>query len=157
MPQDLQIALVALQAFQVLFLALHDWVPLGRLNDIAAARRENSGGRLLRVTLVSVVPYAIGLAGSIAAHGRHYPGWLVWWLWISYAILFAGELRAWWVPYFFTNEPARAARYDAMFGKTLAFLPRRHGIAPNALHVALQAATLATLVLLGVMSLSGMF
>ena len=30
--------LLGLQVFQVLFLALHDWIPLGRLNDVKAAR-----------------------------------------------------------------------------------------------------------------------
>ncbi len=32
--------LIALQAFQVLFLWLHDWIPLGRLNDATAVRRS---------------------------------------------------------------------------------------------------------------------
>ena len=39
----------------------------------------------------------------------------------------------------------RAARYRALFGGTHAFLPGRNGIVPNTLHVALHAATLATL------------
>ena len=37
--RQLKIALVALQGFQVLFLWLHDWDPLGSLNDIAARYR----------------------------------------------------------------------------------------------------------------------
>jgi hypothetical protein len=35
-----------------------------------------------------------------------------------------------------------------MFGRTHTFLPVRHGIAPNTLHVLLHLATLATLILL---------
>ena len=31
-------ALFALQCFHVLFLALHDWIPLGSLNDVKAVR-----------------------------------------------------------------------------------------------------------------------
>jgi hypothetical protein len=30
-------ALLALQLFHVLFLSLHDWVPLGNLNDVRAS------------------------------------------------------------------------------------------------------------------------
>ena len=39
---EIRDALFLLQLFQVAFLLLHDWIPLGRLNDIAAVRRENS-------------------------------------------------------------------------------------------------------------------
>ena len=49
--RQLKIALVALQGFQVLFLWLHDWVPLGSLNDIAAVRSADSKQRLIVVTL----------------------------------------------------------------------------------------------------------
>jgi excisionase family DNA binding protein len=45
------------------------------------------------------------------------------WLWISYGLLFIGELTAWWIPYLFHSQPERAARYQAMFGATHAFLP----------------------------------
>jgi hypothetical protein len=41
-----ELVLLALQAFQVLFLWLHDWIPLGRLNDVAAVRGEDTTGRL---------------------------------------------------------------------------------------------------------------
>jgi hypothetical protein len=34
--------LIGLQAFQVLFLALHDWVPLGRLSNLTAVRGGKS-------------------------------------------------------------------------------------------------------------------
>ncbi len=81
--------------------------------------------------------------------GRHFPGWLWWWLWISYGLLFPGELTAWWVPYFLRPEPARVIRYQAIFGNTHAFLPERNGIIPNTLHCILHAATLALLVGLG--------
>ena len=97
-------ALLALQIFHVLFLSLHDWVPLGNLNDVKAVRAAN--GRLVGNTVISVIPYAVGLAGSALYLGRPYPAWL---LWISYTVLFLGELRAWWIPYLLHPEPARAA------------------------------------------------
>ena len=34
-------ALFAIQCFHVMFLALHDWVPLGKLNDVKAVRAAN--------------------------------------------------------------------------------------------------------------------
>jgi len=45
--------LLALQAFHVLFLLLHDWIPLGSLNNIAAVRAENSLPKLLIGTAIS--------------------------------------------------------------------------------------------------------
>lgn len=143
-----QSVLLALQAFQVVFLALHDWVPLGRLNDVKAARAADPGARLFLTTLVSTVPFAFGLAASCFYLAAAWPEWLRLWLEISYAMLFVGQLRAWWVPYLVIPEPARAARYRLMFGRTHAFLPERNGIVPNTLHILLHTATLATLVLL---------
>jgi len=145
-------ALFALQCFHVLFLALHDWIPLGTLNNVKAVRVANRVGKLVAGTMISLVPFAIGLAASAIHFGRVYPSWLFWWLWISYSLLFVGELEAWWVPYLFRAEPTRAARYQAMFGATRAFLPERHGIRPNTLPVILHLATLATLVVLGALA-----
>jgi hypothetical protein len=151
----LQVVLMALQGFQVLFLALHDWIPLGRLNNVAAARSENSAGRLLRTTLISTVPYAIGLAFGIADFHHPYPGWLIYWLWISYVLLFLGQLRAWWVPHLLVPDPVWAARYRAMFVGTAAFLPERNGIVSNALHIFPHITTLATLAVLAVYVFAG--
>ena len=144
--------LLALQSFVVLFLALHDWIPLGTLNDVKAARAANPGGKLLTTTLMSFVPYAFGLVGSFVYFARGFPEWLWWWLWISYGLLFWGLLRAWWIPYLFRAEPQRAERYRAMFGGTHAFLPERNGIQPNTLHVMFHAATVAILIVLGVLT-----
>ena len=91
----LGIALLALQAFQVLFLWIHDWIPLGRLNDVAAVRRQDSLQRFVIVTLIQSVPYTIGLFFSARYLGRSYPMWLDNWLWISYALIFVGQMRAW--------------------------------------------------------------
>ena len=144
--------LLGLQIFQVLFLALHDWIPLGRLNDIAAVRAADSFPKRFAVTLISTAPFAVGLVLSLMQRGQPLHGFLFYWLWASYAFLFIGGLRAWWIPYLVTNEPARAARYETMFGKTCAFLPARHGIRPNALHMLLHLSTLATLIVLAALS-----
>ena len=141
----MQSALLVLQAFQVAFLWLHDWVPLGRLNDVAAVRRQDSVSRLVIVTLVQSIPFTLGLVWSWRHFGEPFSRWPLPWLWISYGILFVGQLRAWWLPYLLRPEPERAVRYQRMFGRTHAFLPPRHGIVPNTAHVLLHLATLATL------------
>ena len=143
-----EVCLLALQTFQVLFLWVHDWLPLGSLNDVAAVRSQDSTARLVRVTLIQSVPFTIGLIFSLI-HFRHpYPGWLDYWLAISYTMLFIGQMRAWWLPYLIRPEPERAARYRIMFGNTHSFLPMRNGLVPNTAHILLHIATLLTLVLL---------
>jgi hypothetical protein len=146
--RTIEAALIGLQVFQVLFLAVHDWVPLGKLNDVDAVRRADTRGRLIRVTFIQTVPYAIGLFYSVRAYGHAWPGWLDWYLWISYGLLFIGQLRAWWAPYLLRPEPIRAERYREMFGNTSSFLPVRNEMVPNTAHISLHVATLATLVLL---------
>ncbi len=147
-------ALVALQAFHVLFLLLHDWVPLGSLNEVKAVRAENPGTKLLTSTLVGTAPFAVGLAATACYFYTRgtFPGWVQWWVWISYVMLFGGELRAWWIPYFFGTTEERRMRYRAMFGGTHAFLPERNGVQPNTLHVVLHVVTVATLVVLAIVT-----
>lgn len=145
--------LAGLQAIQVAILWLHDWVPLGRLNDIGAVQAKDTPGRLVRVTLIQSVPFTIGFAATVLFIQTGSPPWLWNWLWISYGILFAGELRAWWWPYLIRPDPVRAERYREMFGGTSAFLPARNGIVPNTLHTILHASTAATLIVLGVVTI----
>ena len=157
MNHEVQTALLALQAFQVAFLWLHDWLPLGRLNDVAAVRRQDSLSRLVIVTLVQSVPFTLGLLWSGQHFGEPFSRWPLRWLWITYGILFVGQLRAWWLPYLFRHEAARAARYQVMFGRTHSFLPPRHGIVPNTAHVLLHLSSLATLLVLLIVALRPSF
>jgi hypothetical protein len=146
-------ALLILQIFHVLFLALHDWVPLGNLNDPKAVRAANPGEKLFVATLISTVPFAFGLAASFFYADKGFPHWLYIYLWVSYTLLFVGELNAWWIPYIFGAKPERASRYQAMFGGTHSFLPTRHGILPNTLHVILHSATVALLAVFAAITL----
>lgn len=143
-----EMILLALQAFQVLFLWIHDWIPLGRLNDVAAVRSVDTRSRLVVVTLIQSVPFTLGLLFCLRSFGHAFPHWLYMWLWISYSALFVGQIRAWWIPYLLHAEPERAARYQIMFAKTHTFLPVRHGLVPNTAHIMLHLATLATLLVL---------
>jgi hypothetical protein len=140
--------LLALQAFQVVFLWIHDWVPLGRLNDVRAVRSLDSTQRLVVVTLIQSVPWSIGLCWSIASWNRPYSVGLYDWLTIGYGLLLLGQLRAWWIPYLLHPEPERAKRYRIMFGNTHSFLPVRNGMVPNTAHISLHLATAATLAIL---------
>lgn len=80
MSSRLQTLLLALQTFHVAFLWLHDWVPLGRLNDVAAIRRQDTAGRLVATTLMQAVPFTVGWLASLRYFDQTYPGWLHSWL-----------------------------------------------------------------------------
>jgi hypothetical protein len=110
----LETIFVALQTFHVLFLAVHDWIPLGRLNDVDAVLREISRRNLFIATLIQTSFFAVGLFFSLSYFGRTYPTWLNYWLWISYTMLFVGEIEAWWIPYLVRPYPKRAARYHPL-------------------------------------------
>ena len=94
---------LALQFVIVLFLFLHDWVPLGRLNNLSGVRTANPGSKLLAATLISAAPFAIGLVASAIYFRSGFPPWLYW------GLLFYGLLRAWWIPYLLRPIP-RAPR-----------------------------------------------
>ncbi len=70
--RHIEIALVALQAFQVLFLWIHDRVPLGHLNDVDAVRRADPTQLLVFVTFVQRAPFSIGLLFCLLDFGLPY-------------------------------------------------------------------------------------
>ena len=145
-------ALIALQCFVVLFVALHNWVPLGSLNNVKAVRSVFPTGKLLVTTLINLTPVAFGLVCSIAYFRRGFPGWLFWVLWILYGLVCYGSLTNWWIPYLFRPQPERAARDRVMYGATHAFLPVRNGIRPNTLHVIFDVVTLSILIVLAILT-----
>jgi hypothetical protein len=142
-----EVAFIALQGLMLAFLLLHDWIPLGPFNDLAGVRSQISVPALIAGTLISSIPIAITLVLSLCYFGHAYPRWVKVWLVVTLGLLVVGELWAWWVPYVFGPRPGQAARYQAMFGRTHAFLPPRHGIVPNTAHVALHIATVLALAL----------
>ena len=154
MHPDLLCLLLALQTFHVLFLLLHDWIPLGPLNNLAAIRAANSFGKLFLATAISSSFFVVALVFSLIHRDGPYPHWLLWYLLISYLFLFYGELQAWWIPYFGPPQPERAARYQTMFANTHAFLPPRNGIPLNTLHVFLHMVTLATVIVIALVMAS---
>jgi len=150
MTPSVQPALIALQAVQVAFLLLHDYVPLGRLSNREAARGIDSPARLFWTTVLSALPF-LAVFAVCCVYGRApWPGWLHVWLWYSYLVLLAGALMAWWIPYLVHPDPERAARYKVRFAGTIKFLPEHNGITPDTLHVLFHCWIVATLVLLKV-------
>jgi len=134
---------------------LHDWIPLGRLNNLEKIRAVDTTRKLFFVTVLSTLPFAIGFAASVYYSASGFPMWLMWWLWISYGFGLDGMLRAWWVPYLLVADPVRAARYQERFAHTHAFLPTRNGIRPDTLHVCFHAVFFVLLILLSVLTFSG--
>jgi hypothetical protein len=147
-------SLIVCQLFVVVFIALHDWIPLGKLNNVKAAKAADPTWKLLVVTVSSTLPFAIGLIGSVCYAATNFPNWLMWWLWISYGLGVYGFLRAWWIPYLLVKDATRSTRYQARFAGTHAFLPKRNGIRPDTLHVTLHVVILIIIALLCVLSLS---
>jgi len=146
------LALLALQCFVVLFVALHNWIPLGTLNNVKGVRFAFPTGKLLVTTLINLAPMAVGLAATAFYFGRAYPGWVFWWLWITYGLACYGSLKAWWMPYLLRPDPALVARYQTMYSGTHSFLPEHNGIRPNTLHVLFDIVTLAILIDLAVLT-----
>jgi hypothetical protein len=139
---------LALQTFVVVFLLFHDWIPLGRLNNLTAIRGQDTRLHRVFVTLLPGVPAAIGLFFSARHFGQSYPDWLEMLLWITYSVFIVGMLRAWWIPYLVLPDAERAARYQIIFAGTHSFLPRRNGMAPDTLHTVFHLVTLSALVTL---------
>jgi hypothetical protein len=144
----LEFAFIALQAVVVAFLLFHDWVPLGRLNNLSAIRSEDSSLRRVFVTLLPGIPASLGLFFSVRYLGRPYPDWLEMLLWITYGIFILGMLRTWWIPYLVYPDKERAARYQVIFAGTHSFLPKRNGMAPDTLHTLFHLVTVTTALLL---------
>jgi hypothetical protein len=138
-------AAICLQIYVTVFVAVHDWVPLGRLNDVNAVRAGEPAVRLIAVTVVSTAPFGFGVIESVT-HPLGFPTWLMTFLWISYGVATYGLLRTWWAPYLLFEEPRRAARYQALHGRTHAFLPLHNGMRPNTLHVTVHFAIIAMLI-----------
>jgi hypothetical protein len=145
---SLDAVFLTLQSLVVIFLFFHDWIPLGRLNNLNAIRGEDSIGQRVYVTLLGALPAGVCLWLSARHFGQPYPMPTEIWLWITYVLFVAGMLRAWWLPYLLFPDAERAARYQTIFAGTHTFLRRRNGIAPDTLHTIFHVCLMATFVTL---------
>ncbi|MGA8940999.1 MAG: hypothetical protein WB439_17680 [Acidobacteriaceae bacterium] len=146
MIRGIQHVLEAVVLLQLLVLALHDTIPLGRLNNLQNFR---AAVPLRRRVIGSSVNTAVGL-------------WAVWLCWhgamaggrgdligliVLQGLLFLGEIRSWWWGYFFGASPETVGHLRPNWEGTIAFLPERNGINLNVVHCVMHALTLAGLVL----------
>lgn len=111
----------------LLFMLIHDWVPLGSLNDVEALKAENTTGELIMITLINTLSISIMIAVSLLYTGKRYPIWARLWLIIHLGFILYGAVSAWWIPYFFGADLTMIERYGNMFGNTHAFLPVMNG------------------------------
>jgi hypothetical protein len=51
--QMVETSFIAVQVFMLVFLLVHDGIPLGSLNDVAGVRRQNAFGQLALATLIN--------------------------------------------------------------------------------------------------------
>jgi len=148
----LKVALLVLEGFAVLFVGLHNWVPLGSLNDVKAVRSEFPRGKLVLTTLFNLTPVAIGFVGTAVHVSKPFPEWLLWWLWITYGLGCYGSLKAWWIPYLIRAEPERAQRYQVMYRSIHSSFPERNGVKLNTLHLMFDVIAVAILILLALLT-----
>ena len=118
-----------------LFMMLHDWIPLGSLNDIQVVSAENTKKELVIVTLIGAVQILLLMAILLLFIGKKYPISAKLWLIIHPSCIFVGAMMSWWIPYLFGfGAEERVERYRVIFGNTHSFLPVKNGIVPNTLH-----------------------
>jgi hypothetical protein len=139
MNNDLACALEIVLVLQLLFLALHDSLPLGRWNNLGPFRAAVPLRRRIIGTLTNA------LLGLLALHLSEMHAYL--WLTVVQAFFLAGEIAWWWRPYFFGAGPELVARLRPNWEGTIAFLPERNGIRPNAMHCVMHGLTLIGLLL----------
>lgn len=118
-----------------LFLLLHDWIPLGPLNDLQGIRDANSLKSLILTTIINVFSISVVIGITLVYIGKRYPIWARIWLIVHLGAILYGAISAWWIPYFFGTDNEIVERYNVMFGDTQAFLPVMNGIVPNTVHV----------------------
>lgn len=147
------IVLLALQCFVVLFVSLHNWIPLGALNNVRGVRAVFPTGKLFATTLLNFAPFAVGLAATAFYLGKPHPSWVFWWLWVIYLLACYGSFKAWWFPYLVRADPALILRYKTMYAGTHSFLPEHNGIRPDTLHVLFDLVTIAILTDLAILTL----
>ena len=132
--QNVKIIFLALQVLQVLFLWLHDWIPLG---PTERRRRRTQPRHNATPCRCNFYPKCAVLHRPIVQRVAPWataPPLASMWLCISYSFIFVRQIRVWWISYLLHAEPERTARYQVMFGKPRVFcqlimvLSREQGI-----------------------------
>jgi hypothetical protein len=139
---------LGLLVWHVLFLSLHDWIPLGRLTDLPALRSQRSRKERILASLLMGAISGLALYLNWAHSPSPSRGILLFTL-ILYLFFLAGAIQAWWLPYLFGIGASEKliSEYQVMFGNTCTWLPIRNGITVNAIHIVWHVTALLTVVL----------
>jgi len=137
------VPLTALTAIFLVYVLIHDWVPLGPLNDIERQREQPLSTRIL-VEIGNVLPIVVLLTlsllfptGPLPAGAAIYAGLYI----VAFAVL---AWLSWYRPYLRGSTPAREAAAAHEYGRTIQVLrPRANRIRPNLMHVILHLLFLA--------------
>ncbi len=136
--------LPTLLVLQLIVLAAHDTAPLGRWNNLSHFKTTAPLRRRVIGTLVNTATGGLALLFYYLAR-RHGPTEPLTGVIVVQGLLFFGELRAWWWPWFFGAKPEVVAHLRPNWEGTFSFFPERHGLRINALHSLLHFLTLAAL------------
>jgi hypothetical protein len=131
--------LLAAISLQVLLLSYHQVTTQLDLFPFNGARFYKGWEKALECLVNGALmgPAPVGFALGIRG--------LMWYGAVYYFVLFAEELRVWWLPYFFGPTPRWQAIYDRIHGKTIQLLPARgNNPTPNLEHTILHGLTLVT-------------
>jgi hypothetical protein len=138
--------LIVVTAAYLIVMLVHDWVPLGPLNDLPRQREQPLRMRLL-VEAGNVLPVAaILVLAAVFPTGRLPLGASIYLA--AYIVIFAVlAWLSWYRPYLFGSTPEREQAAAHEFGRTTQVLPRRGTrIRPNLMHVILHVLFLAVAV-----------
>jgi hypothetical protein len=129
-------ALVA-QAILAVYLQAVEWIDLAPWNDVRLGKEQ-------RTIDIGIALAQAGLIAGTALRAH----WVLLLAAAAYAGWLAAQVDGWWRPYLFGASERGVAFYDAHFGSTWKFLPRRahDRPPPDANHVVLQVLIAAALI-----------
>lgn len=143
-----EIFLVSGYVFILLFMIMHDLIPLGPLNDIEAISSVESFNETIATMLIGAIQILLILGGILLFIGKRFPLLVRIWLLVHPSSILLGAMLSWWVPYLFgTGTEEKIERFNVMFGNTHAFLPVMNGMVPNTLHTIFHFVLFACIVL----------
>jgi hypothetical protein len=129
------------------WLALTDWVPMFPLNDL---RSDNVRERVLAACVN--YPFPLLIAAGITL-GRP---WSLIAATAVCALIVAGHVRSWWLPYFGLSTADQREVYQREYARTLKILPAQgHDVVIDVQHLVVGALSLIMLATTLVATLSG--
>lgn len=129
-----------IQCTLFLFMALHDWIDIPPLTNLAALKKARPFKLRLIGSIVSSTLVLIPLVVTFFYLGSHPPLWARLLFAAIYGFITFGTITAWWIPYFGGRYwmPGNKAGSEE-YRDTHSFLPRRgNNVVPNTLHIILH-------------------